>query len=44
MVVNAGGCDCLGRKQIRLIFVGQPFRLARKKDVRVNLRDCVVIM
>lgn len=44
MVVNAGGCDCLGRKQIRYMFVGHPFRSARKEDVRVNLWDYVVIM
>lgn len=44
VVVIAGGCDCLGRKQIRYMFVGQPFRSARKEDVRVNLWNNVLIM
>jgi len=44
VVDSAGGCDCLGRKQIRYMFVGQPFRSARKEDVRVNLWNYVVIM
>jgi hypothetical protein len=31
MVVKVGGCDCLGRKQIRYMFVGQPFQSARRE-------------
>jgi hypothetical protein len=43
MVLKVGGCDCLGRKRIRFMFVGQPFRSARKEGVRVNRLDYVVI-
>ena len=44
MVVNARGCDCLGKKQIRYMFVGQPFRSAKEEDVRVNFWDYVLSM